>query len=710
MSPSPRTRLDPPTPRREGRRPPWRPALLVALIWSLSACTTPPSPPPGPEMATALTPEERLQEMKAASEAAPDNRELRMRFLNARARFVAELLREAQRQREVGQFDGAEAAFRRVLNVDPDNLPAKEGLQLLDQDRRDNALLDDAARLLASNKRSEAEAKIAQVLQNDPRNAAALQLRQQIENDDRRNTAIPPVLRKAFQKPVTLEFRAAPLRQVLEALSRHVGLNFVLDKDVPPETPISVFLRQVSVGDALDVIVGTNRLRRRVLNDTTLLIYPDIAEKVNDNQDLVVKNFFLANAEAKQVATMLRTLLKARSVFADDKLNLLIMRDTPEMIRLAERMIGIHDVSEPEVMLELEVLEIQRSKLLNLGIQYPDQLTLFPIPSIGTVLTLRDLTHLRQANVGAAISDTVINLQNILSNGNLLANPRLRTHNREKALIRIGDRVPVITTTATSTGFVSENVQYVDVGLKLEVEPTIFPNDEVSIRLALEVSSVTKQFVSKAGTTTYQIGGRNASTVLRLKDGETQILGGLINDQELQTANRIPGLGSLPLLGRLFSSQRDNRDKTELLLAVTPRLVRTLQPPTRIAGEFWSGTENLPRLNSLTLPRTVGGSSKPLPLPAMPPLPPATTPPALQPTPTPLPGPGAAATPGINAAPPAPASAMPSAPPPTPPASPGSDTAMPPTPEPPPMPPRGPTSEGAPPPPPTLPPAIYNAP
>jgi general secretion pathway protein D len=132
--------------------------------------------------------------------------------------------------------------------------------------------------------------------------------------------------------------------------------------------------------------------------------------------------------------------------------------------------------------------------------------------------------------------------------------------------------------------------------LKLEVEPTIYPNDEIAIKLALEVSSVVKELVSKAGTVSYQIGGRNAATVLRLKDGETQVLGGLINDDDRHNANRFPGLGRLPVIGRLFSSEGNNNQKTELVLSITPRIVRSLTPPAQVPGKYWSGTENHPRL------------------------------------------------------------------------------------------------------------------
>jgi general secretion pathway protein D len=144
-------------------------------------------------------------------------------------------------------------------------------------------------------------------------------------------------------------------------------------------------------------------------------------------------------------------------------------------------------------------------------------------------------------------------------------------------------------------------VQYVDVGLKLEVEPNIYLKDDVAIKVSLEVSSIVNQVSSKNGTLTYQIGSRNASTVLRLKDGETQVLAGLINDEDRSTANKIPGMGDLPVLGRLFSSHRDDKQKTEIVLSITPHLIRRLERPSAIASEFWSGSEVNLRASPLTL-------------------------------------------------------------------------------------------------------------
>ncbi|MDD5250694.1 MAG: general secretion pathway protein GspD, partial [Rhodocyclaceae bacterium] len=577
-----------------------RPYSFAALcVLVLAGCAGEAAHQQGMDLFALGKQEEGLAKLQQATREAPDNQVFQLAYQNALSRIAGRLLDEAQRQKAARQYDAAEASYRRVISLDPGNAEAIAGLAGLDQERAHAAMLDEAKTLLAANDLQAARNKVDQVLQEDPRQPEARALRQAIQEKSGREQALPPVLRSSFQKPVTLEFRDASLKQVLEALSTHSGLNFVLDKDVPPNVTVTVYLRDVTVADALDLILTTRQLRSRVLNDNTVMIYPDTAAKQSDHQELMVRNFFLANADAKQVMAMLRSVLKVKNIFADDKLNLLVMRDTPAMIDLAERLVATEDVGEPEVMLELAVVEVTRSHLASLGIQWPNQLSLVPLPSNTTTgLTLSDLKNLNSDRIGATISPLIINLQNDSNDTNLLANPRIRTHSREKAVIRIGDRVPVITTTATSTGFVSENVQYLDVGLKLEVEPIVFPNDEISIKVALEVSSVTSQVISKAGTVAYQIGGRNAATVLRLKDGETQVLGGLINDNDTASANRFPGLSQLPVLGRLFSNEGRNNQKSELVLSITPRIVRGLLPPSQVPSKFWSGTENNPRLRS----------------------------------------------------------------------------------------------------------------
>jgi general secretion pathway protein D len=209
-------------------------------------------------------------------------------------------------------------------------------------------------------------------------------------------------------------------------------------------------------------------------------------------------------------------------------------------------------------------------------------------------ITGTEAQHLNSGLVRLSFTDPLIlfTLRQQDGSASVLANPRIRVKNKEKARIHIGDRVPVITTTAAATGgFVSESVTYLDVGLKLEVEPLIYLEDEVGIKVALEVSNIAREIRSTSNSLTYQIGTRTANTVLRLRDGETQILAGLISDEDRRSASRVPAIGELPVLGRLFSSTRDTTTKTEIVLLITPRLVRSIARPDVRSAEFAAGTE-----------------------------------------------------------------------------------------------------------------------
>jgi general secretion pathway protein D len=322
---------------------------------------------------------------------------------------------------------------------------------------------------------------------------------------------------------------------------------------------------------------------------------------------MVVKSFYLTNADPKQIMSELKTVLKTRDVSIDENLNLLVMRDTPNVVRLAEKLIALHDRAEPEVVLEVEVLEVKRSRLSEIGLQWPNKFSVIAPPLTTTTatafgnitnatlnggqLTVESLRHLNGSQIGVS-PNPVLNIRGEDSDTNLLANPRIRVRNRDKAKIHIGDRVPVITTTATANVGVAESVTYLDVGLKLEVEPRIYLDNDVAMKVNLEVSNIVQQIKSSTGTLTYQLGTRNASTTLRLRDGETQALAGLINDEDRSSANKVPGLGDIPVLGHLFSSRLSNGSKTEIVLLITPRVVKNLIQPDASAMEFSSGTES----------------------------------------------------------------------------------------------------------------------
>ncbi len=378
-----------------------------------------------------------------------------------------------------------------------------------------------------------------------------------------------------MNKPVTLQFRDANLRMVFEALSRTTGLNVILDRDVRADLKTTIFVKDAAVEDTVDLILLQNQLEKRALNANTLFIYPATAAKQKEYQDLQVRTFQVTNIDVKYLQTLLKNVLKVKDISVDERSGTLVMRDTADAIAVASKVIAAHDVPEPEVMLEVEVLEISHDRLQNLGIQFPNSLTVSTPESATTVGAFKALT--RNDLLVSSLS-LGVNLKLEDSDSNILASPRIRARNKEKARILIGDRVPIITNSvtpmSTGAGVVTGSVTYQDVGLKLEFEPQIYSDQEVGIRIALEVSNIAKEIPGPSGSLAYQIGTRNASTVVRLRDGETQILAGLIAAEDRNASARIPGLGHLPMVGKLFGNNSGNNKKTEIVLSITPRIVR----------------------------------------------------------------------------------------------------------------------------------------
>jgi general secretion pathway protein D len=309
---------------------------------------------------------------------------------------------------------------------------------------------------------------------------------------------------------------------------------------------------------------------------------------------------------------------------------------------------------------------VKRSRLQELGVQWPTSFSVLsqiqnttPVfdsqgNKVGDSVTYSDapltLQLLKDVNSGTILvsPSPTITARKDEGDVNLLANPRIRVKNREKAKVHVGDKVPVITSNTTSTGVVSESVSYLDVGLKLDVEPQVLLQGEVSMKVGLEVSNIVQQVKTATGTLTYQLGSRNANTSLRLKDGETQVLAGLISDQERNNANKVPGLGDIPILGRLFSSHRDEASKTEIVLLITPRILRNVERPELADVEFFAGTDSVTSDQPLRLrpaPIPLAPEPQEVAQPAVeeapPPAAPSPVPPPAAPTPvSPPPAPG----------------------------------------------------------------------
>ncbi len=543
--------------------------------------------------------EDGVSKLKEASDAAPGNMEFRRVYFTQRDNAVAALLRQADAALEADAFDEADEAYAQALRLNPAHKRAQGGGERVAQARRHAALITQAQQLAAQGDAEGAAGKLQQVLSENPvhRRASVLlrqNLRQQAEQGSKER-GLYPKLKAAYRTPVSLSFSNATLQQVFESLKLASGLNFMFDRDVKTDTRVMLSVTNKPVEDIVRLVLATNQLERRVLDDDTLLIYPNTPAKANEYREMVVRSFYLNNADIAKTANLVRTIAKAKDVFVDEKINLLVVRDSAEVVRLAEKLIASQDLREPEVMLELEVMEVSVNRLMELGVQWPGAISASVSGAAGVPgqLSLDEARHTNSGMTRLNFGDPLLSARLRSQNGsaNLLANPRIRVRNKQAAKILIGERVPVITSVATANVGNSEQVNYLDVGLKLDIEPTISTDDEVSMKLALEVSNILETITRASGTQAYRLGTRNTSTILSVRDGQTQVLAGLIQRDERKANTGVPGLNEVPLVNKLFGSGQDSDVRTEIILLITPHIVRGLEVPGVGQQEFMAGTE-----------------------------------------------------------------------------------------------------------------------
>ena len=584
----------------------WFTGILILSLTLLAACAADRLHQEGLAAIDKGDYEGGVGKLQQAATADPHNMGFRLDLEARREAAVQKLIAQADAARGAGQYDAAMALYRRILAIDPRNDRARRGLEGLEGDQRHGVAVAEARKDFDRKDYDVADAKLRLILNQDPGYAPAQELAAAI-NIARGPTTVAPRLKTRDNRKVTLQLRDAPTKMVFEVLQRETGINFILDKDIKSDTKTTIFVQDVPVEVAIDLVLDQNALARQILSSNMVMIYPNNPGKQKEYEQQIVRTFYITNAEPKEVEAMLKAVLGAKNMFMDERSGSVMLRDTPDAVRMAEKLVASLDVVEPEVMLELEVLEISSSKLQDLGILYPSTATLAVSP-LGTAtagstaagsLVLSDLRHQNSHTITVTPLSVTLNAMKQAGLTNTLASPRVRARNKEKAKILIGSRLPVITNSVTPTAsgapVVTGSVQYLDVGLTLEVQPTVHLDSDVGIKVNLEVSSLLKQITTASGTIAYEIGTRNANTTLRLKDGETQILAGLIQDTDTRTANTIPGLGDIPVLGRLFGTHHTDREKDEIVLSITPRIIRMQPRPPSDTTEFWYGSESRTR-------------------------------------------------------------------------------------------------------------------
>jgi general secretion pathway protein D len=568
--------------------------------------------------------DEALIKYAEASMANPDIKEYRLRFLTISEEAARVHLNRADGFMANKDYDNAIREYQTALSIDPSLVRAKQQAELAAKLRDSLFFFKEGENLEKNRKAAEAYRSYKKsVALNPDNNEAKEALKKLLQNKKTKIDGFELNLKS--NKPITLKFKDTRIKDVFNILTRLSGINFIFDETVKDQN-ISIFLENATFHQALDVITGMNKLGRKVLNESSIIVYPKTPEKTKQYEELEVKTFFLNNLDAKKAINLLRTMLQIKKIYVNEDLNAIVIRDVPETIDVAHKILEANDLPDAEVVLEVEVIELTKKNEDIFGLLLSKYQVTAAATTPGTQTFLSDTFNPSTTTAGTTGTTTVpgttvSNMLNIfawrgfqgyltvpnatynfgktLANAEVLANPKIRVKNREKSKFNVATREPIttISTTGTTGGF-STNVQYVDVGIKLNTEPTIMLNSEVNIKLSVEVSSVLGTSTATDGTTLITIGTRNLDTVLSLKDGETSVIGGLLSANSSKTANKVFILGDIPIIGPLFSNHDNKRDKTELVLALTPHIVRLPTAPEPEFASFWSGREDDPSTTS----------------------------------------------------------------------------------------------------------------
>ena len=528
-----------------------------------------------------------------------------IRTLRAAGEFY---FREGTRLEREGALDDALTAYNRALQYNPDHMTARAAAARVTERRRAVTLLNrakeaaqrgafrDAARLLTEARRlapghPEVEALFAEVTAR-AEVAEALEAQQRAA-DTRGLVALP-------LKPVSLRFKDTDIKEVLEVIAGLGGVNIFLDEGLTAKR-ITTYIKDLPLREAFELLLSTNRLFAKQVGPRTLVVIPDTPAKHQQYDDLVVHTFYLTDSDAKTTVNLLRTILNTRQIFVNEKLNALVVRDTPEKVALAKKLLHANDRGIGEVEIELEIIEVKADARDNLGLLFDKAYQVkLNVPTIIVGESFQD--QLGGSTLSLPSPAVTLNILKNLADTTTLASPTVRVLDRQKARILIGERRPfqistlssssaTIATpqvTGTPAGTIQETrVEFRDVGLKLTLSPTIHLNGEVTIELAFEISSVGAAI---GGDLLPTVNTRNLDTFIKVRDGETRLLGGLIQNDTTVTTDKLPFFGDIPLLGRLFSNVATTKIRTDVIISITPRLVKVVEPPAEDVLTFWSGT------------------------------------------------------------------------------------------------------------------------
>ena len=430
-----------------------------------------------------------------------------------------------------------------------------------------------------------------------------------LKRQARGSRAKPPILEPASDHPINLNFpQPKPIKQIYKALGDAAGINVIFDPQLKDDN-VSIVLTNMEFQRALETLMRQENHFYKVIDERTILIAADNAANRKTYEDLVIRTFFLSNADVTEVANSLRSLLQTTRISVNKAENSITLRDTADKVAIAERIVEQNDKQLAEVVVDVELLQINTTKTQDLGVLLSayqasaDLIAPGGTNNFGAKLpdgrfTWDQLKDISIRSFGFTLPSITYSFIKNNTDAELLAKPQMRISEGQKAQLVIGDRVPIPTTTFNTGTTIGGNIvpvtsfQYQDVGIKIEVEPRVHHNKEVTLKLTIEVSNLNGFVQVQAGQNQPIIGTRTIASSIRLKDGETNLLAGLFRSDKSHTTNSVPFLGDIPILGRLFSKKFTDDKSTDLVLTLTPHIIRIPDVTAQDLEPFYVGTDS----------------------------------------------------------------------------------------------------------------------
>lgn len=531
-----------------------------------------------------------------ALESDPENAEYKIKFNQARFDAAEAHVKNGVALRERGDLEIAASEFQKATFIDPASVVAEQEL------RKVTAMIADT--------RGAADA----AAQPEP-------------DDDDDLASRPPKLKPLSRAPINLTM-SNDAKIVLDTIGKLAGITVVFDVDFPARR-VSVSLNDVTLEQALDVLCIQSKAFFKPITENIILVIPDQPQKRREYEEEVMRTFYLSNTmqpqDLTEIVTGLRQILDLKRIQQLNAQNAIVIRATPDQVTLAGKFIENIDKAQPEVVVQVSVLEARVDKMRNLGILPGQSATIAVVPSGSTTtnngsnnnnsnaanttnstnssISLQSLSHLNGSDYALALPSFAANALLADSTTKVIQNPEIRSVDGQPAKLNIGDRVPVATGSfqagvgvggSAGAGFVNPLVntqfQYIDVGVNVELTPRVHPNRDVSLKLQVEVSS-TSTSANIGGIQQPIISQRKISHEIRLKEGESSVLAGLITKSDMKQLNGWPGLAHVPLLRYLFSDDTRQSEDDEILMILTPHIVRMPEWTKSNLKAIYTGSE-----------------------------------------------------------------------------------------------------------------------